>query len=386
LPNDSVPSSEEKSRGSAANRAAPSGRYQLPSLSDRGALIRLAVIGLLVFMVVTSFAYVAGWLSPGLLTPARFADGFEQVNGIHEGFRRNHAKGVCISGSFQSNGQATRLSRAAVFKTGTVPVIGRFSLAGGNPYVADGPLAVRGLGLSFRPARGQEWRTAMINLPVFPVGTPQAFYDQLFAMRPDPTTGQPDPAKLKAFLAANPDVVAARAIIGAHRFSSGFADSTFNGLNAFRFVNDAGDSTFVRWSMVPVDVFQPQDPSQPSNKDQNYLFDAFIERLHQGPLRWHLIVTVAQGGDPTDNASVPWPPDRQRLDAGTLTIDHIEAETRGGCRDINFDPLALPSGISPSDDPLLSARSAVYSQSFTRRAGEKHSPGMVKVPGPGTGG
>jgi len=30
----------------------------------------------------------------------------------------------------------------------------------------------------------------------------------------------------------------------------------------------------------------------------------------------------------------------------------------------------LPPGIAPSNDPLLSARSAVYSQSFTRRAGE----------------
>jgi len=32
-----------------------------------------------------------------------------------------------------------------------------------------------------------------------------------------------------------------------------------------------------------------------------------------------------------------------------------------------FDPLVLPAGIAPSDDPLLSARSAVHSQSFTRR-------------------
>ena len=145
-------------------------------------MIRLAIIGLLVLIIVASFAYVAGWLSPGVLTPARFADGFEQVNGIHGGFRRNHAKGVCISGSFQSNGQGTRLSKAAVFRAGNLPVIGRFSLTGGNPYVADGPLVVRGLGLSFRPASGQEWRTAMINLPVFPLKTPQAFYDQLFTI------------------------------------------------------------------------------------------------------------------------------------------------------------------------------------------------------------
>ena len=129
----------------------------------------------------------------------------------------------------------------------------------------------------------------MINLPVFPLKTPQAFYDQLFAMRLDPTTGRPDPARLKAFLAAHPDLVVARSIIGAHPFSSGFANSTFNGLNAFRFVNDAGDSTFVRWSMVPVDAFQTQDPSQPPDKVPNYLFDALIERLQHGPVQWHLM-------------------------------------------------------------------------------------------------
>ena len=28
---------------------------------------------------------------------------------------------------------------------------------------------------------GEEWRTAMINLPVFPFNNPQAFYDNLIA-------------------------------------------------------------------------------------------------------------------------------------------------------------------------------------------------------------
>jgi len=37
----------------------------------------------------------------------------------------------------------------------------------------------------------------------------------------------------------------------------------------------------------------------------------------------------------------------------------------------------LPAGIAPSDDPLLSARSAIYSQSFTRRAGEKKEPSAI---------
>jgi catalase len=65
------------------------------------------------------------------------------------------------------------------------------------------------------------------------------------------------------------------------------------------------------------------------------------------------------------------------VDAGTLTSDQVENEETGPCRDINYDPLVLPSGIAPSDDPLLSARSATYSQSFTRRAGEIQVPSAV---------
>jgi len=37
----------------------------------------------------------------------------------------------------------------------------------------------------------------------------------------------------------------------------------------------------------------------------------------------------------------------------------------------------LPVGIEPLDDPLLSARSAVYSQSFTRRSGETKEPSAI---------
>ena len=33
--------------------------------------------------------------------------------------------------------------------------------------------------------------------------------------------------------------------------------------------------------------------------------------------------------------------------------------------------------IAPSDDPLLSARSAIYSKSFTRRAGESKEPSAI---------
>src|SRR5258708_24145291 len=162
-------------------------------------LVRLAAIGAAVWVVVGSFTFVAGWLSPGRLTKAGVIDGFEEVNGVHPGFRRNHAKGVCIAGAFDSNGQGGRLSKGAVFRLGQVPVIGRLSLAGGEPYMPDGPAAVRSIPLSFRPPDGEEWRMAMIDIPVFIVKEPERFYQQLHTSRPDPPTGKPHPAKMKDF-------------------------------------------------------------------------------------------------------------------------------------------------------------------------------------------
>jgi catalase len=183
-----------------------------------------------------------------------------------------------------------------------------------------------------------------------------------------------------AFLASHPETARALKIIKAQQFSTGFENAAYYGLNAFLFVNADGVSTPVRWTLAPVDPFMRQDPAQSPTQDKNYLFDALIARIRRGPVQWHLIVTVGEPGDPTNDATIPWPLGRRRVDLGTVTIDQIEGEARGGCRDINFDPLVLPDGIAPSDDPLLSARSAVYSESFTRREGEAKSASAVEPP------
>src|SRR6266576_6111345 len=176
-------------------------------------LARFALIGVALAAVIGTFAYFGGWFTPNDLTPARFTDVFEYVDGVHSGFRRNHAKGVGVSGFFESNGNGVRLSRAVVFRPGRVPVIGRFSFGGGQPYVADTPDAVRGLGLEFSLPDGELWRTAMINLPVFPFRTPEAFYEQMIASKPDPNTGKPDPANMKAFLAHHPETAQVLTVI-----------------------------------------------------------------------------------------------------------------------------------------------------------------------------
>jgi catalase len=236
-------------------------------------------------------------------------------------------------------------------------------------FVADDDSTVRSLALRFLPPGQQEWRTGMVNIPVFPFKTAQAFFDQMVATTPDANTGKVDPAKMQAFSAEHPEFGAALKIVGARTVSSGFGDSTYNSLDTFTFVDVNGKSTRVRWAAFPVTVVSstPQEPS----KDTNALFDGFIRQVATRPVQWHLVITVGTPEDHTDDPTVPWPATRKQVDAGIVSLDHVSSEDGGPCIDVNYDPLVLPSGIEASDDPIPSARSAAYSRSFTLREGER---------------
>jgi catalase len=371
------PDDESASADDTGSDRAPDGGDHKAAVTRRGALIGIAAVAGVAAVDVGGFAYAGGWLRPGTLTPSRFTDRFEQVYGHNDGFRRNHAKGLSATGTFNSNGAGAAVCRAVVFRAGTVPLIGRFSLSGGQPYQPDKPDTVRGLALAFLLPNGEQWRTAMINLPVFLDSSPQGFYERLLASQPMPGTGKPDPQQMAAFLKRHPETAAAMKIVKQSPPSPGFADSTFHGLNAFRFTNSAGVTVPVRWTAVPQPPAAAPAPPGPPTKD--YLFDAVIDAVGRGPLQWRLILTIGAPGDPTGDATKPWPDSRQTIDAGTITIDAVQTEAPGNARDLNFDPLVLPDGIAPSDDPLLSARSAVYARSFTRRAGEPKQPSEVNV-------
>jgi catalase len=351
--------------------ADPSRRAE-PPLAPAVRLARFGLIGVVLMCVAGAFAFTGQWVAPRHLTQDDMMTAFQRVDGSHPGFRRNHAKGLCVSGMFESNGRAASLSRAVVFRSGRVRVIGRFALAGGLPYQADKPETVRSMALRFLPPSGQEWRTGMNNIPVFAVNSVRGFYDQLLASVPDPATHRPDPAKMKAFFAAHPESQRAIAIIHQRPVAAGFAQSVFNSLNSFRFIDASGHSVPVRWSMVPLQPFTPASPDQAEAGDVNYLFEDVAAQIEQHPLQWRLMITVAQPGDPTDDATLLWPADRQQIDAGTLTLDQVVSENDGPCTNVNYDPLVLPDGIAPSNDPLLSARSAAYARSFTLRAGEAY--------------
>jgi catalase len=344
-------------------------------LTRRRMVLGLAAVGGFLAVDLGAVAWAGGWIDTAhRLTPDAFIKAFAWVNGKQSGFRKNHAKGAAVVGYFESNGNGRELSSATVFQSGRTPVVGRFSLAGGNAHAADAAGTARGLGLAFGFPGSAQWRTAMLNIPVFPDNSPQGFYDRLLASKASPDTGKPDPKAMAAFLAAHPETAKAMKIIGQSPPTPGFADSTFWSLNTFYFVNESGTRTPVRWSLVPVTPPAPRTSSGP-----NALFDVLIRQIRSGPLQWRLMLTVGEPSDPLDDATLPWPSDRRTIDAGTLTLTSIETERAGNARDINFDPLVLPPGIERSDDPLLSPRSAVYAASYRVRARESHSSPAVVV-------
>jgi catalase len=248
---------------------------------------------------------------------------------------------------------------------GSYPVIGRFNLATTNPKASDTSERVRGLGLRIVAPDGSEWRSAMIDAPVFPVATPQAFYALLQAL-----ADTSDPDAVKHFAAAHPEFGNFLAWAGSAPWTGSFAEEPYNSLNSFIFTNAAGEDKVVRWSFVPAAHPVAVTLDALKARGDDFLDADITQRVHSAPQRWTLVVTVANPGDPSADPSKAWPEDRRKVEAGTLVVTAIEPEADGPCRDLNFDPTVLPAGMRVSDDPFPAARSAAYSVSFNRRTAE----------------
>jgi catalase len=204
----------------------------------------------------------------------------------------------------------------------------------------------------------------MIDPPFFAVSTPQAFYDLLLA------SASKDPNAMKTFAGAHPEIAEFGAWAKSAPWTASYAEERFNSLDSFIFVDNSGAQHAVRWSLLPAAQPVSVSPEDLAKRGPDFLEQEITERVHGAPQRWTMVVTVANPGDPTADPSKAWPEDRRTVEVGTLTVQQIEAEADGPCRDINFDPTVLPTGIRTSDDPFPAARSSAYAKSYDRRTAE----------------
>jgi catalase len=294
-------------------------------------------------------------------------DALQDAYGLHPGQRRNHTKGVGALGTFVGNPEIKEISRSGLFSGETLEVVARFSIAGGDPMASDTEKSPRGMALEFRLPDGSLHHMTMLSTPMFFAAVPQTFLDKFVALAINPATGKPDMAKFKQFEASHPDNALQTKFLQENNPPPSYANCAFYGIHAFKFVNAAGKTTIVKFRFVPQDGEKQLSNAQLASMPPNFLEQALMERTRMAPVKWDMIVTIGEPGDPETNPTLLWPKNRRELKAGTLILTSATPSALAGSYKINYDPLVMADGIAPTDDPVLLFRSPSYATSYTRR-------------------
>ena len=302
--------------------------------------------------------------------PNTFLDQFESTFGKFEGFRRSGAKGVCAVGEFVGTADARTLSTASAFSGKPVPVVVRFSVGGANPKAPDNAKSQRNLALQFDLPGGEQWQMGNISAPVFGASSPQQFLGRLASLQPDPATKMPDPAKVKAYAEANPEVLLQGKYFASQPVPASFGSVNYWGVHAFGFVNASGNKQFGKWIFEPVGGLQGLSDDEAKAKGPAFLFDDLRQRVKDGQVAFNFNLELAQAGDKIDSATVPLPEGRKKVNLGMLKITSVSEDGSGPCLTITYNPTVLPKGIEPSADPMLAARAAPYAVGLGRRLTE----------------
>ena len=302
-------------------------------------------------------------------TPEAIVDAMEKVSGTHAGKRRSGAKGVCAAGEFVSTGAGARLTTASPLQPGErVPVVARFSNGGGNPGAPDNAPAVRGMSLAFSLPGNDSFEMVLINAPAFGASTLESFTRLLESRAPDPTTGRPDPQRIAAADAQNPEWAVQPNWLRTNSPPASYATAPFFSVNSFVFGNAAGEKRHVRWSFEPVAGRVVLTPEERTARGTDFLQDELRQRVGRAPAEWRMLVTLPREGDPLISATAIWPADREQVEVGLLRITAVApAGQPGECDPMMFNPVLLPAGIEPSDDPILLIRAPAYAVSLSRR-------------------
>ncbi len=291
---------------------------------------------------------------------------FDQMFGLHPGFRPAHAKGLMLTGKFTPAAGASDLTNAPHVTRPTTAVTARFSNSTGLPDMPDNlPDAnPRGFAIRFNLAEHVHTDIVSHSTDGFPTRDGYQFLEFLraaVASGPD----VPSPKPIEKFLGTHPGALAF--VQTPKPFPSSLARETYYGVTAFAFTNAAGVKKFGRYRIVPELGADYLSDEQVAQLSPNYHFDEIAARVAKQPVRFNIRVQVAGAEDTVDDATIHWPETREVIDLGTLELNAVVDDTPGEQKHIIFDPIPRVEGIEPSDDPLLDLRAAIYLISGRRR-------------------
>jgi catalase len=295
---------------------------------------------------------------------------FDQLFGLHPGYRAAHAKGVMLTGAFTPSPSAQNLTRAPHITRESTPVTVRFSNSTGVPQIPDSSPDANPRGLAIRFNLAEHVHTDIIShsIDAFPT---RDGYEFLEFLRAAGASGPdvPSPKPIEKFLGSHP---AALAFVQAPKpFPASLARESYFGVTAFAFTNAAGEKKFGRYRIVPQDGNEYLTDAGAAALAPNYHFDELLERAAKGPIRFKILVQVAAPSDTTDDATIHWPESRDLVELGTVELTAAVQDNATEQKHIIFDPIPRVDGIDPSADPLLELRAAIYLLSGRRRRAAK---------------
>jgi catalase len=295
---------------------------------------------------------------------------FDNIFGVHPGFRPAHAKGLILAGTFTPAAGAGTLSRAPHLTQPSTRVTARFSNSTGLPGLPDNAPEGNPRGFAIRFNLAEHVHTDIISHSTdgFPTRDGAQFLEMLRAVAasgPD----VPSPKPIEKFVGSHPTALAF--VQTPKPFPASLATETYFGVTAFEFTNAAGEKKFGRYRIVPEAGNSYLTDAQVAALDPNYHYKEIAERVEGGTIRFKIQVQVAGEGDTVDDATAHWPESRPLVELGTVELTEVVPDSEAQQKHIIFDPIPRVDGIEPSADPLLEVRAAIYLISGRRRRAAK---------------
>ena len=336
----------------------------------------------------------AGPRGPSLLEDFHFREKIFHFDHERIPERVVHARGFGAHGFFEPYESLADVTRADLFQRPgeRTPVFVRFSTVAGNKGSFDLARDVRGFAVKFYTQEGN-WDLVGNNIPVFFIQDAIKFPDLVHAVKQAPDRGFPQAQSAHDnfwdFISLMPEAthmvmwtMSDRAIPRSFRFMEGF------GVHTFRFVNDAGSSTFVKFHWKPKLGLQSvvwNEAVKINGADPDFHRRDLWDAINAGDFpEWELGVQLFDDRfadqfdfdvlDATKIIPEELVPVRR---VGRLvldrTVDNFFAETE----QVAFCTQNIVPGIDFSNDPLLQGRNFSYLDTQLKRLG---SPNFTHLP------
>jgi catalase len=295
-------------------------------------------------------------------------EAFDKVNGgVHAGFRPAHAKGILLTGAFTPSPQAASLTRAPHIQRDSTPVTVRWSNFAGIPTVSDSDsehASPRGCVIRFHLAEHSHTDIVAHSVDAFPARTADEFLEFLNSLIATDPAG-PHPNAIERFLGGHP---AALAFVQIPKpIPTSFARESYFAVSAFKFTNSDGASRYGRYRILPAAGNEYLDDKAAATKSPDFLFDEIKDRIAKGPVKFRIVLQLAEDSDTTDDATVRWPETRPKTDFGEITLTAIAPNNAAEQQQLIFDPIPRIDGIEASADPLFEPRANIYLMTGRRR-------------------